>query len=243
MHRLLHLILFMGWGSGEEGGVYHKYINRLLSIFVLYSWLLIINKKFFNLLHENQKESEAGTINYHRASKGGWSQAQDQQVHQSLHYLQDFQCTLLLTQNFFIKEEMLSKTFQKQVPHESYFEFNRIIKGKVVGNFIEFTVIPTSREFEFNDDYIIARFLSFGDQKYKKFADTMLTLKDLRKEIKSVINEFPKLENVIERFNSQKPMIVLYDDPANFSPDVRSASGSLFVSLPYMKRYGWTNAQ
>lgn len=138
---------------------------------------------------------------------------------------------------------MLSKTLQKQVPHESYFEFNRIVKGKVVGNFIQFTVIPTSREFEFNDDYIIERFLSFGNEAYKKFADAMIVLKNLRKEIKSAIDEFPKFEKVIQRFNSEKPMIVWYDDPANFSPDIRNSPTSLLISLPYMKRYGWTNPQ
>ena len=63
-------------------------------------------------------------------------------------------------------------------------------------------VIPTSREFEFNDEYIIERFLSFGDKEFKRFADTMLVLKELRKEIRGVMDEFPKFENVVERFNS-----------------------------------------
>ena len=38
-------------------------------------------------------------------------------------------------------------------------------------------------------------------------------------------------------------MIVLYDDPANYSPDIRNSTGSIFITLSYMKRYGWTNPQ
>lgn len=58
----------------------------------------------------------------------------------------------------------------------------------MVGNLIQFTVVPTSREFEFSDDYIIERFLSFGNEVFKKIADSLMILRDLKKEIKFAID-------------------------------------------------------
>lgn len=38
-------------------------------------------------------------------------------------------------------------------------------------------------------------------------------------------------------------MIVLYDDPNKYTPNLWNSSGTVLVTLAYMNRYGWSNSQ
>ena len=70
------------------------------------------------------------------------------------------------------------------VPMESLFSLNKIVRGRIEGDYIIFTTIPLYNGSMHSEEYMCERFLSFGKQVYKDIATRMQELKALRRQLK-----------------------------------------------------------
>lgn len=69
-----------------------------------------------------------------------------------------------------------------------------------------------------------------------------MKLRDVRKHIPSLIDEFPNPEDVLKKCNPKNPIIMLHDNPHQ-NYDLSASSSTIFISVPYMIKNGWTNAE
>lgn len=102
-------------------------------------------------------------------------------------------------------------------------------------------MIPILREFEFNNDYIIERFLSFGDQKSQELAEAIKRLKNYQNRITDFLEYLPTQKDLLSILDKNKGALAIYDDLKFINPRLNGCTSYVYVSLPLMRNFGWAD--